>query len=556
MKTLGHRSAHDAAGALGACDGIAALDLVQMARRIRAAFARADQLVPASAARPASAGIARPASAGIALPAPAGVALPAPASIALSAPAVVDAVPAVTADLGLAGDAAAPAAALDAPPPLVARALLARADQALDDPAYGERLAQTAIDILTPWVLEPDGRHLKVLLRGFWHLARGRVRRGAPAAAGAAYRSALLFVAAAPADADEERAALFGAGAQLAWQAARLDDAAGLFVQAARLFAGAAERQGEAACRVQAGFVLVAQGLPAQAAVELSLGHLQIDAELAPALAARAALALAWCNALAGHCQQARERLRAARGLYAAAADAGEEAFRLWWEARIAALDRQYEPAEAMLDRARRALLCTGSLAEAAACSLEQAQLRLRAQHPGRSADLAADLLAAFPGCPAAAARARRLAAIDMDGDAAGDRGAALTVAHRELRVPLGLALPACLAPLAGDAGNVADATHAAPAAHTFNPGYTGAASDAIYAGDQGRQGGQGEQENLEDQRNQRDQSDRRGPRDQKDQREQGEVTSKGDRSPLIADLQLLADRLLVAGRQGLTGGD
>ena len=39
-----------------------------------------------------------------------------------------------------------------------------------------------------------------------------------------------------------------------------------------------------------------------------------------------------------GRIELGRERLRAARKLYARAPGAGEEVFRAWWEARIAAL--------------------------------------------------------------------------------------------------------------------------------------------------------------------------------------------------------------------------
>jgi tetratricopeptide (TPR) repeat protein len=264
--------------------------------------------------------------------------------------------------------------------PRVAAALLMTAEDALDDPAHAVQLAQTAADILSPLPADPAGRNLARLLRAFSLVVRGLRQQGRLEQAEDAYRRALPFLGPAPAAHTDgtERAALLAAVAQLHWTERRLDEAAALFSHAGRLFAELGERQGEAACRAQAAFVLLEQDDPFRARGELALAHAHVDAELAPALAARIALVLAYCNLAAGRLDQARQRLRGARGLYERALGAGEAVFRSWWEGLIAALEGERDRADSLLDSVRRRLLAEGSIAEAARASLDLLLLRVQ----------------------------------------------------------------------------------------------------------------------------------------------------------------------------------
>lgn len=294
--------------------------------------------------------------------------------------------------------------------PLVATSLLFAAEGALEDPALGERLGKAAFAILE--TQEPDlgGRTLSKLCRAAWAMVRGARVQGRVRQAEDALRRTLPFLTLAP-PVSEGRAALLAAVAQLRWRERRLDEGVALFSLAARIFGELGERQGEAACRCQAACVMIEQMDWWRARAELALAHVHMDAELAPALAARVALLLAWSNFAVGRPQQGRERLRAARGLYERAPEAGEEAFRSWWEARIAALERSSEvrdkaapwkQADALLDAARRRLLAEGSIVEAARCTLDLLELRVETGDLDAISDLGPDVLQPFQTRPIA----------------------------------------------------------------------------------------------------------------------------------------------------------
>jgi hypothetical protein len=297
--------------------------------------------------------------------------------------------------------------------PLVATSLLFDAESALEDPALAARLGEAAFAIVSSQDADAGGRNLAKLCRALWTIIRSARVQGRIEQAEEAFRRGLPFLGAAP-PVSEDRAALLAAVAQLRWTERRLDEAAALFAQAARMFGELAERQGEAACRAQAGCVLVEQLDPWRARTELAVAHLHVDTELAPAFAARVALMLAWCNFAVGRLGEGRKRLRAARGLYAGAPGAGEEALRAWWEARIAALDRPGEQdgeggqaravarADAQLEAVRRRLLAEGSIAEAARCSLDLLVLRVEAGRLDAVSELGPDVLRGFQNAPGA----------------------------------------------------------------------------------------------------------------------------------------------------------
>jgi hypothetical protein len=339
--------------------------------------------------------------------------------------------------------------------PIVARALLHRADDCLADAATGGRLAELAIEILAPLAGDAHGSTLELLVRAFWHRVRSLTHQGRLREADDVYRTALPLLAALD-TASDSRATLLVALAQLRWRDHRVEEAAALFSHAGRAFAEAPERQGEAAAHLQSGFAFLADDNPRRARTELALAHAHLDADLAPALAARTALALAWCNAAMGLVEQARERLRGARGLYFAAPAAGEETFRSWWEGRIAALDHQDDRAASLLDTARRELLAAGSVAEAAAAAVDLLPLRPRRTPGAKPPDLAGELTAAFPASSLAAELADRIGnlAATAPGTA---RDAAIAALRRQLAADSGPCGPGDRPPFIPDLQALAD---------------------------------------------------------------------------------------------------
>jgi hypothetical protein len=272
---------------------------------------------------------------------------------------------------------------------------LSAAEAALDDLPRAERQAAAAFAILSQLDGDADGRNFALLLRALWMILRSRCRQGRLKAADEAFHLALPFLAAAP-PVSAARAMLLAGVAQLRWAQRRLDEAAALFSQAARMFRAAADRRGEAACRAQAAWVLVEQADPSRARAQLARAQFQLDSELAPALAARIALVLAWCNFATGRAGQARECLRQANGVYDPAPPSGEETLRRWWMARIAVLSGEADQADGLLDVVRRRLLAVGSVAEAARSSLDLLVLRVDAGRTDAVSELGPDLLRAF----------------------------------------------------------------------------------------------------------------------------------------------------------------
>jgi hypothetical protein len=292
-----------------------------------------------------------------------------------------------------------------------AAALVARAETLLDDPIRAEQPAAAAAAMLQHAGDDPDGRTFALLFRAFAAILRCRraPRRLGEAAEIVRQAQPYLLVAL---PVSVERATLLAGVAQVRVAQRRLDEAAGLFVHAARMFGEAGSRQGEAACRAQAGMVLAGQLDPRPARFELVRAFALMDAGLAPALAARVGVVLAWCESAIGRHAQARVVLDAARALYDRAPEAGEELCRAWWEARIAARrgdggdgddapDAPDAPdadndADARLDAVRRRLTAEGSIGEAARCTLDLLVHRVEAGRLDGIADLGPALLHAF----------------------------------------------------------------------------------------------------------------------------------------------------------------
>ena len=290
-------------------------------------------------------------------------------------------------------DDRAAAAASPRPDPRDAGTLLDQAEGALEDPTRGEELALAAFALLSDAEADAGGCNFDLLLRAAWVILRSRCVTGRLSAAADAYQDALPFLGAAP-PISAGRETLLAGVARLRWTRGRLDEAAALYAHAANLFGEARERHGQAACRALGGFLFAERLDPSRARDELVLA--QVDPAVAPALAARVALLLAWCHLGTGRMEQGRESLRAAQKLYDRAPGAGEETFRAWWEARIASLDGQPDRAQEQLDAVRRRLLAEGSFVEAARASLDLLALRVEAGRLDALSELAPDLLNTF----------------------------------------------------------------------------------------------------------------------------------------------------------------
>jgi hypothetical protein len=279
-----------------------------------------------------------------------------------------------------------------------AGALIAAAGALLDDWPQAERLAELSLEVvaLHNALAAPERRALEV--GGLTALLRSRHRLGKLEQADEAWRRALPLANTLPA-VDLDRAELLAAVAQLRWTQGALDEAAALLLHAASIFARFAEGYAQAACQLQAAFVLLEQDDPARARPNLEMARFSLPEELAPALAGRCACALAYCRAALGH----RAGSAATEGLAGVPDDRGEQVFRAWWLGRAAACAGDHGRAEWLLAAARRQLLAAGSLGEAARCTLDLLLLRVRTRSGKPVTGLAAQILDAFGATPATA---------------------------------------------------------------------------------------------------------------------------------------------------------
>jgi hypothetical protein len=275
--------------------------------------------------------------------------------------------------------------------------LLSTAAAAVADPPLCETLCERALALPPTDLLAAtadDNRSARLAALGLLILARNRDGRTADAEA--AFAQAVPLLAELPA-LHRPRASLLAALAQLRWTERRRDEAAALYAHAATLLARLGEHLSGAACHALAGLVFLELGNPLRARPELELGAAELDPQLAPALSARAGLALACCCAsLGAGAETARLLARARRR----PADAGETALRSWWEGRALTLTRQPHLALPLLDAARRHLLAGGSVGEAASASLDVMHVQCEMARPDLAAGLAADLEAAFTSSP------------------------------------------------------------------------------------------------------------------------------------------------------------
>jgi len=295
--------------------------------------------------------------------------------------------------------------------PMLGLVLVASARSLVGDPAGAQEQAELSLEILSR---EPEASRresLALRLEALGILIVAHVELDELEEAEASYRQALpLLRRRAPSAAP--RGSVLAACARLRWAQGRLDEAVALFGHAAASYVSALEPQGEAVCRLQAGVLLLELEDLRRARSELALAWGRLDSKRAPGLAARAALQLAFCCAVLGRSREASNFLEEARRLYPRAPDRGEEAFRTWWEGRIAGQRGQRREADAQLDSVRRLLLAEGSLVEAASSTLELLVFRVESSRFDELEGLGRDLGAAFGGSPEAERCGERIAAL------------------------------------------------------------------------------------------------------------------------------------------------
>jgi hypothetical protein len=290
-----------------------------------------------------------------------------------------------------------------------AAALLAAAEQ-LADPARGEELAVRALATVATGTDLGFEEALALRLGALSLLMLFRLRQGRLAQAETTYEEALSALEAEPALSGLRASLLAGLG-QLRWTQLRRDEAAALLAAAGWIFQFVRENQAGAACHVQAGFALLEEVDPARARAHFVIGGSALDGERAPALMTRALYGSAYCRAALDLPARAPEAPARDRPADDPDEDAGEEAFRCWWEGKISTCKHDYHAADRELETARRRLLAAGSLAEAARCSLDLLVVRLAARYrgSGQAAGLGDALIEAFGPEPAVARCAERL---------------------------------------------------------------------------------------------------------------------------------------------------
>ncbi|HVT60991.1 MAG TPA: hypothetical protein VHR45_21690 [Thermoanaerobaculia bacterium] len=268
------------------------------------------------------------------------------------------------------------------------------------DPEGCEELAGLALG-LAARLPEGDPLGRAASARGLAGCLTGeaRRRRGDRAGAVEAYEAAAAQLDC-PLE-SELRAAWCAGLAKVRWEERRTDEAAALLGRAATIYAANGQAQAEGVCRALVGFLCLELCEPTCAFTPLEEAYHLLDPAAAPALAARTALAFAYCHAAVGYDESWREQaaglLVEARRLGAAVTDEGERAGWDWWEARIAARLGDREAALSKLGAVRQRLLAQGSLREAALATLDLAVLKTACAERQDIAELGHELLHAFP---------------------------------------------------------------------------------------------------------------------------------------------------------------
>jgi len=180
------------------------------------------------------------------------------------------------------------------------------------------------------------------------------------------------------------------------WEQGRLDEAAGLLRQAARVFAESCQPQEQGASLVLCGLLGLEQNRADLAIGLLQRGRETLDPAARPWLTVRAGLGLALALAEIGETSRSRSVLKETWRQYAHVADEREQVRIYWLEGRIWAQLGQREEAEPLLTAARHNLLAECSFAESVLCSLDLAVLFAESGRGGEAPRLFAEIEETF----------------------------------------------------------------------------------------------------------------------------------------------------------------
>lgn len=184
--------------------------------------------------------------------------------------------------------------------------------------------------------------------------------------------------------------------ALLRWDEGRTEEATALLHQAGRRFANVPPGLREqAVCQALVGLLQLELGLPWQAFPHLVEASRGLDPEGRPWLLAHCRLGLAFCFAFSGQPEKARSFRQTAWSLYSQLRE--EESLSIsWLEGQVAAVSREYEEAEHLLDSVRRAQIARGCLPEATMASIDLGLVWVERERQGEIKLLADELQEAF----------------------------------------------------------------------------------------------------------------------------------------------------------------
>jgi tetratricopeptide (TPR) repeat protein len=248
--------------------------------------------------------------------------------------------------------------------------LLDKGEQAVSrNPVEAGKLAWLAVELGVACRSAPDDPPVRErIVRAF--LLSGGARRlaGERELADNAFDGAAFFLT--PGGTTLERARVCRGIALLRWERGRLDEAAALLIQGARLYGEYGDIEEEAASLALLGILHAQEDEPKRALEPLLRAH-PVLSERRPWLTVRALLCLARCLAEESRVEEARRRLDEARLLYPKLTDPVEKARAQWLEGRLSARIGSQERTEGLLVTAITRLVSQDRLPEATLAALD-----------------------------------------------------------------------------------------------------------------------------------------------------------------------------------------
>lgn len=235
------------------------------------------------------------------------------------------------------------------------------------DPAQAGELAGLAAELgLACRGMDADPPVRERIVKAYLLAGGARRLTGERERADRAYDGAAFFLT--PGGTTPERARVCRGIALLRWEQGRLDEAAALLLQGARLYGESGDAGEEAACLALLGVLHAQEDEPERALEPLLRACPALDRR--PWLKVRALLCLARCLADENRIEEARSRLDEAHRLYPRLTDA-ETPHALWLEGRLEARIGSPERTEGLLVAAATRLVSLDRLPEATLAAVD-----------------------------------------------------------------------------------------------------------------------------------------------------------------------------------------